>query len=272
MRYKLLLTAFATLLAIGVGWIASAESTFTGTTTLVTQGGSTAWSVSADGRYTTFGDGWLYDRLTGTAIRIDPSFQWSDKPVISADGRYVAFQAYWYPEGGDGRQDIFVRDLETEETTRVSVDSQGNPANDESGIFPSAISADGRYVAFFSFATNLVPQGTPRWGDIFVHDRVTGQTELVSVDSNGNRPSNGNACAPAISADGRYVAFYSSSSGLVPDDMNGSPDIFVHDRQTGETTRVSVDSAGNEGNGNNGGHPPSARTVSMSLSIPQHRI
>ncbi|MDO8706573.1 MAG: hypothetical protein Q7J84_16675 [Sulfuricaulis sp.] len=128
-------------------------------------------------------------------------------------------------------------------TTRVSVDSAGNQANNSS-IDP-AISADGRFVAFGSAAANLVPGDTNGLPDIFVHDRLTGETTRVSVDSAGNQ-ANGSSDNPAISADGRLVAFRSSAKNLVPDDTNNTGDIFVHDRLTGQTTRVSVDSAGNQ--------------------------
>jgi len=137
-------------------------------------------------------------------------------------------------------------------TERVSVDSEGNEGNGQSGFFDGLdISADGRYVAFKSDATNLVEGDTNGCSDVFVHDRQTGTTERVSVDGDGNEgnfPSGG----AAISADGRYVAFYSSANNLVPDDTNGQCDVFVHDRQTGTTERVSVDSAGNQGNGQSG--------------------
>src|SRR5437867_3390116 len=129
---------------------------------------------------------------------------------------------------------------------RVSVDSAGNEGNGGSG--GPAISADGRFVAFASYASNLVPGDTNGVADVFVHDRQTGITERVSVDSAGNE-GNGGSSGPAISADGRFVAFASSASNLVPGDTNGVADVFVHDRQTGTTERVSVDSLGNEGNG-----------------------
>ncbi len=122
----------------------------------------------------------------------------------------------------------------------------GSEANDSS-LFP-AISADGRYVAFTSLASNLVPGDTNGVQDIFVHDRQTGKTTRVSVDSAGSEV-NGISILPAISADGRYVAFTSFASNLVAGDTNGLTDIFVHDRQTGKTTKVSVDSAGSEANG-----------------------
>jgi Tol biopolymer transport system component len=130
-------------------------------------------------------------------------------------------------------------------TEQVSVDSAANQANASS--FDPAISADGRYVAFYSDATNLVSGDTNGDADIFVHDRETGITERVSVDSAGNE-GNSISANPAISADGRYVAFVSGASSLVPGDTNDDIDVFVHDRQTGATTRVSVDGAGNQAN------------------------
>lgn len=126
-------------------------------------------------------------------------------------------------------------------TTSVSVDSAGNQG-DLSSNEPS-ISADGRYVAFLSQATNLVPGDTNGVWDVFVHDRQTGSTTRVNVDSSGNQANQSTNNTPALSADGRQA------SNLVLGDTNGFRDIFVHDRQTGQTTRVSVDSAGNEANG-----------------------
>jgi Tol biopolymer transport system component len=109
-------------------------------------------------------------------------------------------------------------------------------------------------VAFISDATNLLGVGNDKNGffDVFVHDRQTGETTRVSVDSAGIEGDN-NSNFPSISSDGRYVAFESDATNLVVDDANGSTDVFVHDRQTGETTRVSVDLAGVEdiGDSNN---------------------
>jgi hypothetical protein len=130
-------------------------------------------------------------------------------------------------------------------TTRVSVASDGTQGN--SGSAWSAISADGRYVAFESYASNLMPGDTNGVRDIFVHDRQTGQTNRVSVASGGIQSNNFSELA-SISADGRYVAFYSGASNLVPGDTNGAGDVFVHDRQTGQTSRVSVASDGMQGN------------------------
>jgi Tol biopolymer transport system component len=95
-------------------------------------------------------------------------------------------------------------------------------------------------------ASNLVMSDTNGVEDIFVHDRATGITERVSVNSKG-QDANGTSVSPAISADGRFVAFVSTASNLVTGDTNDLPDTFVHDRQTGETTRVSIASDGTQG-------------------------
>src|SRR2546426_6706686 len=131
-------------------------------------------------------------------------------------------------------------------TERVSVDSAGSEGNGAStGV---ALSADGRFVAFTSVATNLVAGDTNGVLDVFVHDRQTGMTERVSVDSAGSE-GNGASTGVALSADGRFVAFTSVATNLVAGDTNDVTDVFVHDRQTGTTERVSVDSAGNQANG-----------------------
>lgn len=129
-------------------------------------------------------------------------------------------------------------------TERVSIASDGTQANNFS--FDSAVSADGRYIAFLSNASNLVPGDTNDAYDIFVRDRVTGMTERVSVASDGAE-ANAYSLTPSLSADGRYVSFYSSASNLVP---GGGiwPGVFVHDRATGATQRVSVSSDGTPGN------------------------
>src|SRR4028119_15959 len=129
--------------------------------------------------------------------------------------------------------------------TPVSVDSAGNQGNRDSLL--SSISADGRFVAFSSGASNLVPGDTNNTGDIFVRDRLTNTTTLVSVDSAGNQ-ANSDSDNPSISADGRFVAFDSFASNLVPGDTNRETDIFVRDTLTNTTTGVSVDSAVNQGN------------------------
>ncbi|MFH1906503.1 MAG: hypothetical protein ABIL11_03830 [Chloroflexota bacterium] len=131
------------------------------------------------------------------------------------------------------------------DTTRVSVASDGMQGDDHS--WDPSISADGRYVAFQSSASNLVSGDTNGQPDIFVHDRQSWQTTRVSVASDGTQGNNGSLLS-SISADGRYVAFSSAASNLVSGDTNWSWDVFVHDRQSGQTTRVSVDSDSTQGN------------------------
>jgi Tol biopolymer transport system component len=168
--------------------------------------------------------------------------------VLSADGRYWAFSSdATNLVAGDtnSSSDIFVRDRLTGTVERVSVDSNGVQANDDS--YQPSISADGRYVAFVSAASNLFPGDTSVFNDIFVHDRLLGTTKCVSVEPGGTQ-TNGYSTAPMISADGRYVAFQSIASTLIHNDTNHVHDIFVRDLWTNTTERVSVDSAGGEGN------------------------
>jgi Tol biopolymer transport system component len=172
----------------------------------------------------------------------------SARPAISADGRYVAFESLgWNLVPGDTNQtwDIFVRDRLLGTTERVSVDSAGVQGNNLSKA--PAISADGRFVAFRSYATNLVPGDTNQAYDIFVRDRLLGTTERVSVDSSGAQANSASDLC-SISADGRYVAFGSNANNLVPNDTNSVFDIFVRDRLLGMTERVSVSSAGVQAN------------------------
>jgi hypothetical protein len=166
----------------------------------------------------------------------------------SVNRRFVAFASYatnLVPGDTNRSADIFVHDRETGITERVSVASDGTEGNNQS--YAPSISADGRFVAFDSESSNLVPGDTNSFGDTFVHDRETGLTERVSIASDGTE-GNSFPEVPSISADGRFVAFYSFATNLVPGDTNRSADIFVHDRETGLTKRVSVASDGTEGN------------------------
>jgi Tol biopolymer transport system component len=226
-------------------------------------------SISADGQFVAFlsnasnivpgdtnssYDVFVRDTLTNTTTRVsvdsagNQANMGSNFPSISADGRFVAFTSNAsniVPGDTNSSDDIFVRDRLTNTTTLVSVDSAGNQANLNS--FAPSISADGRFVAFTSFASNIVPGDTNKYNDIFVQDRLTNTTTRVSVDSAGNQ-ANGYSYTPSISADGRFVAFTSNASNIVPGDTNNSFDIFVRDTLTNTTTCVSVDSAGNPGN------------------------
>jgi Tol biopolymer transport system component len=168
-----------------------------------------------------------------------------DRPAFSLDGRYVAFSTYadnLVPGFTSNATSVFVRDTSTGAIDPISVTPAGNLSNTEGSLDP-AISSDGRYVAFWTFATDIVANDTNGVADVYVRDRQTGATTLVSGGPAGQ--SNGYSETPAISGDGRYIAFDSSASNLVTGDTNGAQDVFVRDRQTGATTMVSPSGNGN---------------------------
>lgn len=182
----------------------------------------------------------------------------SYRPALSQDGRYVVFASLagnLVPDDTNGKYDIFVHDRQTQQTQRVSIASNGQQADGYS--WRPQISGDGRFIAFESYAANLIPDDTNGAMDIFVHDRDTGQTQRVNVGPGGSQSTSGST-ACSISADGRYVAFESAAPNLVPDDTNGYPDVFVHDRDTGITARVSIRSDGQETHGASWGSSISA--------------
>jgi Tol biopolymer transport system component len=173
-------------------------------------------------------------------------------PSLSAEGRYVAFSslASNLVTGDTNRVgDVFVHDTVTRKTERVSVTSSGVQGNKLSGEFGPGLSADGRYAVFSSDATNLVAGDTNKARDVFIHDRLNHTTERLSIAVNGKQANADSPYTPSISADGRYVAFASDASNLVTADTNAMGDVFVYDRITRKTERVSV--ASNKVQGNN---------------------
>ena len=244
--------------------------------------------ISNDGRFVAFStssttmivndtngfveDVFVRDRQAGitTVVSVDSNGVQGNDPsygaAISGDGRFVAFSSEatnLVPNDTNGSArfngdaDVFVHDRATGRTERVSVDSNGAQAEEVRRFgyphsFEAAISADGRFVAFTSTATNLVPDQPDKYYDVFVHDRVTGTTERVDVDSSGVSGDGFFTRSAAISADGRFVAFASDSTNIVPGDTNGQSDVFVRDRQRGTTERVSVASNGIQANGPSG--------------------
>jgi Tol biopolymer transport system component len=171
-------------------------------------------------------------------------------PTISADGRYVCFVSVasnLVADDTNGAEDIFVRDLTDGVTERVSIGDEGQQSNSSSTL--ASISANGRWVAFISFANNLVAGDTNDEFDVFIHDRETGLTERVSVGS-GEEQANDSSSGPALSGDGGLVVFSSIATNLVAGDTNDRTDIFVRDRAAGVTERVSVSSEEVEGDGN----------------------
>jgi Tol biopolymer transport system component len=220
--------------------------------------------LSADGRYVAFRsfatnlvsndtngayDIFVHDRHTHQTERISVRTNGyegggaSSAPTISADGRFVAYHsvANNLVTGDTNNQvDIFLRDRKRGATVRISLNASGQQANNRS--HQPSISADGRYVAFYSYATNLVTGDTNGFADVFVRDNLQQTTHRVSISTTGVQAT-ADCTNPAISADGRWVCFQSNASNLVNGDTNGVSDVFVHDRATGTTERVSIDSA-----------------------------
>jgi Tol biopolymer transport system component len=220
-------------------------------------------AISANGQFVAFvsldGRIFIRDRTNDKTeeMSVDgagrPAEGRSSNPSIDASGRFVAFDSSASNLVADdsnvcinGRytyncSDVFVRDRQRRTTERMSVAGDGSQANAGSG--GSSISADGRFVVFTSAASNLVPSDTNSTSDVFVHDRQAGTTErVVSGD-----PEAGTLSALSISADGRFVAY--SATGVVNDQAN----VFVRDRLTRATEKVSVDSRGVPGNRNSFG-------------------
>src|SRR3972149_11094020 len=212
------------------------------------------------------------------------------RTAISADGRFVAFDSIasnlvagdtntcpFYVSPGTC-PDVFLHDRDTDTdgvfdeagaiaTIRVSEPTGGGQSNGARS--QPAVSADGRFVAFESLASNLVLGDnndfcdtnydnifTDNCPDIFVHDRLTATTTRVSVASNGSQAS-GFSYQAGISGDGRWIGFNSSAADLAANDTNAVQDVFLHDRQTGATSRISVNGVGEQGNGPSGFGPPS---------------
>lgn len=227
--------------------------------------------VSGDGRFVVFDSGatnlvtndnnngsdvFVHDRMTQTTTLVSQTRGGksgngaSFSPTISQDGRYVAFTTNAsnltrrVTNGG-----IVLRDLQTGRNKVVSLrqDGTGAPAASPS------LSANARYVAFASFASDIVAGDTNANFDVFVRDRRLGVTTRVSVDSSGAEAQGGGSFQPAISADGQRVAFASEATNLVASDTNAVRDIFVRDIPAGTTVRVSVSSDGTEANGQSDG-------------------
>lgn len=169
--------------------------------------------------------------------------------AISGDGRYVAFASAAtniVPGApGPGVPLVYLRDRQTGETRLLSKTTAGQPAYLGGYSEWPSITPDGRYVAFASYASNIITNDSNQRGDIFVYDRITDTTERVSVASNGAE-GDAHSTYPAISADGRYVAFRSDATNLVPSDTNGVEDIFVYDRTERTIERASLSSSGEQ--------------------------
>jgi Tol biopolymer transport system component len=265
---------FASILA-GILTGANAEAQSTVRVSLDANGGqgdadSGRARVSADGRYVAFAsqsssfvpgdnngrfDIFVKDRMTGAIERVSVATGGaeangsSEHPAISADGQFVAFMSdaeNLTPSDLNHAMDIFVHDRLTGITTCASVNVNGGTSSYES-IHPS-ISADGRWVAYQSLGTDIVPGRVGNGYEAFIFDRLNGTNEVASLTWNGSR-SQTDVWFPRISADGRFVAFQGRGVDLVPNDTNPFDDIYVRDRSALTTTRASLDAAGAEAYG-----------------------
>ena len=196
-----------------------------------------------------FSNVYVRDVQAGTTTRVSVDTGGSDpnagsfESSMSPDARFVVYtSAASDLVSGDtnSSEDVFLRDRSTGITTRVSVTTAGAQANERSG--GGAVSDDGRYVSFRSFASNLVANDTNGLDDAFLRDRSTALTTRVdggigAAEANGEV---GSIDRTTMSGDGRFIVFSSAASNLVPNDTNGAFDVFVHDRAKDRTTRLST--------------------------------
>jgi hypothetical protein len=248
------------------------------TTTLVTHsadggqtdGGALYAEISADARWITYQSGatnivagdtndaadiFLYDRQNQTSVRVSRSsagVQGNDDsldPALSLDGRWVCFFSYasnLIAGDTNNTSDVFVHDTVSGVTFAASKSSAGTLSNGTSRYM--SVSGDGGRIAFESAGDNLVGGDTNGVRDIFVHDRVAQTTVRVSTSASGAQ-GDGESLDAAISPDGRFVAFESTATNLVPGDTNGVSDVFIKDLSDGSIVRVSVGANGVQGNG-----------------------
>ncbi len=205
-----------------------------------------------DGDINSVQDIFIHDWLTGATERVSLSGQGQEAngisawPEISADGLTVTFAstATNLVDGDtNGVEDVFVVDLQSGAVERVSLPASGGQANAASS--QPVISGDGRFVVFVSAATNLVPGVTTEQAEIYLYDRLNVSLQWVSAPLNGSE-NDGLSEEPAISADGNWVAFSSTSTQLVPNDTLGRRDIFLWNRPSSALERVNVTQAGDE--------------------------
>ena len=179
----------------------------------------------------------------------------SDTPVISADGRFIAFTSTstnLAATDTNAKTDVFLRDCQQNTTSLVSINSAGTNSGNSDSTFP-VISADGRYVAFMSNASDLVSGDSNGSSDIFRRDMQVngaGSTVMVSAINGGTTPGNGAAANPSINSTGQFVTFDSAASNLVTGDSNGLGDIFRRDCNTNTTIVVTaIDGTSTPGSG-----------------------
>ncbi len=227
----------------------------------------TAAKLTADDPHTgPIADAYVFDRDTNIVqlvskrlVTMDPEPAFA--PGISGDGCVVAFVSssrQLVPQGQDTDEhlDVYARDLCADPpfTERISVNAAGtssNSADSQGSLFPPSLNADGSLVAFESAVSNLVPGDTNGTTDVFVRDRAAGTTERISVNTFGTG-GNGASTSPSISADGRWVVFASNATNLLPNlstNTGGRSNIYVRDRASNQTCRVSMATVLTQANG-----------------------
>ncbi|MEW6020455.1 MAG: hypothetical protein AB1760_20540, partial [Pseudomonadota bacterium] len=174
----------------------------------------------------------------------------SDRPAISADGRFVVFASAASDLTGDdanGGEDVFVHDMTAGKLTRVSTNAAGEEGDAASGLGAVAVSGDGRYVAFDSAASNLVDGDGNAKRDIFVKDTTGGAVTRISTGAAGEEGQEDSYMSVSLSADGSLAVFQSNAPNLIPGDANARSDIFLRDMKSGAVTIVSMSAAGAQG-------------------------
>jgi hypothetical protein len=267
--------------ALALCFIFASSTAIAGQTTLISKSGtrqanaaSSDPTVSESGQFVAFSSAatnlvpakctngashvFVRDRTAGTTtcVSLNTNDQQSNddsfSPAISSDGQFVAFSSaandLAAAKCNNGFRQIFIRDRTAGTTTCVSLNTNDQQSNDDS--FSPAISSTAQFVAFDSRATNLAASRCNNgFSHVFVRDRGTGTTTCVSVDSNGQQ-GNGDSFDASVSSDGRLVVFHSSATNLTNQCTNGNSQTFMHNLSTGKTTCISVDSDGNQSDGN----------------------
>jgi Tol biopolymer transport system component len=226
--------------------------------------GSTAPAISGDGRYVVFSststqlvtgdtnglaDVFVKDRKTGSIVRANTNSAGSQMITgeiqssvrISDDGRFVAFggwQTGLVPGFTGTYRSILIKDMQTGTVSVADISSSGTPGNANATTFD--MSANGRYVTFITNATNLGYTDTNAGRDVYVRDRISGTTTLLSKSYSSGNTSNGQNGTPSISCDGAYIAFMSTSNDIAPGDANGNNDLFLVDRVNNTTRDITI--------------------------------
>ena len=226
--------------------------------TYQTQYSSNNTGISADGRFVVFDsysefnfgnnvlayDVFVKDMQTGVLIKAN-DYSEAFAHSISPDGKFVLYLSY--TDNANHDRGLYLKNLETGENTLISTSSSGELGNSDAINDNARFSADGKFISFSSYASNLTPDDTDHRSDIFVKNLITGTTTLVSTNSNGVK-DNGGAVVSTISANGRYLTFHSTATNLAAADTNASIDVYWKDTLTNETKLVSSSASGAVGN------------------------